>query len=373
LVFHSRYGDPATPAFIQLLFRSAPRRWSGTLRKDIRQDGRRKVDSRAAGRHTPRAFNVMDFDRRALQRSVAALAAQGVLMGTSSWKYPGWRGQLYDEARYVYRGKYSAARFERLCLSEYAEVFKTVSVDAAYYQFPTGKYLEELTGQVTPDFRFTFKVTDEITIRKFPNLPRFGRRAGQANPNFLNPDRFATAFLKPCEPFREQVGMLVFEFSKFYPADFVRGRDFSEALDRFLGALPGGWDYGVEMRNRNFLVPDYLAMLARHGVTHVFNSWDDMPPVEEQMALPGSRTTPDRVAARFLLRPGRKYEEAVRLFQPYDRLHEVNESGRSAGARLILEALTSAGVKRAFLYVNNRFEGNALQTLVAMLAQAAAS
>jgi hypothetical protein len=31
----------------------------------------------------------------------------------------------------VYRGKVAKTRFERECLSEYAEVFKTVCVDAA--------------------------------------------------------------------------------------------------------------------------------------------------------------------------------------------------------------------------------------------------
>jgi hypothetical protein len=39
-----------------------------------------------------------------------------------------------------------------------------------------------------------------------------------------------------------------------------------------------------------------------------------MPAVSEQMALPGSRTNPDMVAARFLLKPGRKYEDAVKAF-----------------------------------------------------------
>jgi len=38
------------------------------------------------------------------------------------------------------------------------------------------------------------------------------------------------------------------------------------------------------------------------GPTHVFNSWDAMPPVSEQMTMPGSRTNPDLVAARFLLK-----------------------------------------------------------------------
>src|SRR6266566_1543524 len=69
--------------------------------------------------------------------------------------------------------------------------------------------------------------TDEITIKNFTNLPRFGLRAGKPNENFLNADLFASAFLAPCEPFRKNVGLLMFEFSHFYPADFARGRDFA--------------------------------------------------------------------------------------------------------------------------------------------------
>ncbi len=63
---------------------------------------------------------------------MAKLAGQGVFIGTSAWKYPGWRGMLYDEARYTYRGKFAASRFEKHCLAEYAEVFQTVCVDGAY-------------------------------------------------------------------------------------------------------------------------------------------------------------------------------------------------------------------------------------------------
>ena len=309
----------------------------------------------------------MTFDRAQLARDAAGLAARGVFIGTSSWKYPGWFGQLYDQARYVYRAKFSEARFERLCLAEYAEVFKTVCVDAAYYKFPSAQYLEGLVSQVPADFLFAFKVTDEITIKTFANLPRHGARAGRPNANFLNADVFTREFLKPCEPFRNNIGLLMFEFSKFYPADFARGRDFVEALDGFLAKLPGGWRYGVEIRNRHFLHPDYFAALARHGVTHVFNSWSDMPPVPEQMALPASRTAADTLAARFLLRPGRDYEEAVKLFSPYSEVKEPNTEGRVAGATLIAEALTSQGARKAFIFVNNRFEGNALATIRAML------
>jgi len=119
----------------------------------------------------------MALDREFLKNSAAALAASGVFIGTSSWKYPGWRGQLYDSARYEWRGKFAQARFEKNCLAEYAEVFKTVCVDAAYYAFPSVQYLEGLASRTPPDFQFGFKVTDEITLRKFPNLPRFGQRA----------------------------------------------------------------------------------------------------------------------------------------------------------------------------------------------------
>ena len=34
-----------------------------------------------------------------------------------SAKYPGWRGQLYDESRYLYRGKVAESRFEKQCLA----------------------------------------------------------------------------------------------------------------------------------------------------------------------------------------------------------------------------------------------------------------
>jgi uncharacterized protein YecE (DUF72 family) len=311
----------------------------------------------------------MPFDREQISKRAAALAARGVFVGTSSWKYEGWLGRLYTPSRYEYRGKVAKTRFERDCLSEYAEVFKTVCVDAAYYTFPRTEYLQGLADHVPDDFKFGFKVTDEITIKKYPNHARHGTRAGQVNPDFLNADRFATAFLKPCEAIRSKIGVLMFEFSRFYPSDYEHGRDFVADLDAFLAKLPKGWPYAIEMRNKAWLVPDYLACLARHGVTHVFNSWELMPPVSEQMALPGSRTNPSLVAARFLLKPGRKYEEAVNTFQPYDRIKESYLEGRAAGSALISEGLAAKEKREVYIYVNNRLEGNALETIDEMLAR----
>jgi len=311
--------------------------------------------------------HIMPFDRERMKKRAGELAAKGVFVGTSSWKYEGWFGQLYNPARYEYRGKFAKTRFEKNCLTEYAEVFKAVSVDAAYYTFPSEKYLNGLADQVPDDFRFGFKVTDMVTIKKFPNLARFGHKAGQPNADFLNADLFATAFLKPCEEIRAKVGVLMFEFSRFWPSDYEHGRDFVADLDKFLGKLPKGWPYAIEMRNHHWLAPEYFGCLERHGVTHVYNSWDAMPPVNEQMAMPGSKTNPSLLAARFLLKPGRKYEEAVKTFQPYDKVKETNPEAREAGKALVAEGKAAGPKRKTFIYVNNRLEGNALETIDTMV------
>ena len=71
----------------------------------------------------------MAFDREAIKQRARELAAKAFSIGTSSWKYEGWFGQLYALARYEYRSKVAKTRFNPDCLSEYAEVFKTVCVD----------------------------------------------------------------------------------------------------------------------------------------------------------------------------------------------------------------------------------------------------
>ena len=64
-------------------------------------------------------------------------------------------------------------------------------------------------------------------------------------------------------------------------------------------------------------------------------------------ALPGSRTNPDLVAARLLLKPGRKYEQAVKAFEPYDSIKEENPEARTAGRALIAEGQAADGRRLA--------------------------
>ncbi|MCS7090074.1 MAG: DUF72 domain-containing protein [Verrucomicrobiota bacterium] len=310
----------------------------------------------------------MQFDRRRIGEQLAGLAQAGIYIGTSSWKYPGWLGQVYDADRYVWQGRFSESRFRRNCLAEYAEVFPTVCVDAAYYTFPTRDHLKSLAAQVPGSFRFSFKVTDVITVKHFPKLSRLGWRAGQPNPDFLSVDLFRESFLEPLSVIQKQVGLVLFEFSRFYARDFARGRDFVEALDVFLSRLPPGWNYGVEIRNRTFLESAYFQTLLRHGVAPVLNSWEAMPPLTDQLARAGGAEQTGPLGIRLLLRPGRRYADAVKAFHPYDRVQDPQPETRAAVANLIRRTLREGRPYPLWVYVNNRFEGNAPGTIAALLA-----
>lgn len=311
----------------------------------------------------------IEFDRLKLTESLAALATNGVFVGTSSWKYQGWLDQLYTRTRYEHEGKINDQLFKSGCLREYGEVFKTVGVDSSYYAFPNQSVIFQLSQAVPDGFLFALKASSDVTIKKYPQQPRFGKRAGQLNEHFLDASLFEAHFLTHLRSFPDRVGLIMFEFSRFYPTDFAKGRDFVQVLDQFFSKLPKGWPYGVEIRNKHFLHKEYFEMLATHGVVHVFNSWADMPDVGTQMAIPGSFTNARLTAARFLLKPGRKYQESVDAFSPYDRVQEVYPEARTAGAKLIREGAATPG-RRTFIFVNNRLEGNALGTITGMLEEA---
>jgi hypothetical protein len=71
--------------------------------------------------------------------------------------------------------------------------------------------------------------------------------------------------------------------------------------------------------------------------------------------------------ARFLLKPGRRYEEAVKAFDPYDRIQEENPEARAASRSFIAQGLPDGPERRTFVFVNNRLEGNAISTIAAMI------
>ena len=121
----------------------------------------------------------------------------------------------------------------------------------------------------------------------------------------------------------------------------------------------------MEIRNREYLGDDYFGVLARHKTAHVFNAWTRMPEIGVQAKMPGSFSG-EFIAARALLRCGQTYENAVKRFEPYRETQEPNPPTREA-----LHDLAEAARKArepAFLFVNNRLEGNAPSTIEAVAA-----
>lgn len=305
-----------------------------------------------------------------LAPALRSLAEQGVYFGTSSWKYEGWLGSIYTPERYVSRGKFSRKKFEAGCLREYAETFPVVGGDFSFYQFPTPEYWASLFHGLPATFGFGLKAPEEITVKRWPGHTRYGARAGRSNEHFLDAAHFDRAFTQVLEPHRSHVAVLMFEFGAFGPADFPSVADFLESLELFLQALPAGWRYAIEIRNKEYLVLDYFAVLARYNVAHVFNSWTRMPRIADQMTLANAFTA-DFAVVRALLSKGRTYERAVEELAPYQEVRQPDLSTRGA-LRQIADRAQRVG-QRAYLFVNNRLEGNAPTTIEAVVSARSSS
>jgi len=291
------------------------------------------------------------------------LAGKGMYFGTSSWKYEGWLGSIYSDDRYLTRGKHSKKKFEETCLQEYACTFPTVCGDFAFYQFPSEQYWEKLFEAVPKGFIFGLKVPEDITVARWPKHARYGKKAGTDNEHFLDTGGFAQFFAQRLKPYRDQVGPLIFEFGALAKSDFAKPEDFTSRLDPFLGSLPKGFRYAVEIRNPEYLTPAYLGMLASHNVAHVFNAWTRMPRLDEQARIQDAYTA-DFAVVRALLTRGRSYEQAVKTFEPYRETQAVDEGARDGMRRIVADCLGRKAP--AFLFVNNRLEGNAPSTLEAV-------
>ena len=295
---------------------------------------------------------------------LARLASQQLYMGTSSWKYEGWLDQVYTPERYFVRGRFSRRKFEAECLAEYAETFPVVCGDFSFYQFPTAEFWQKLFGSSPSALKIALKVPEEVTVRVFPIHARYGGRAGVPNPNFLNAELLKSEFLDLLEPFAHRVAVVIFEFGSMPKSAFGTTAEFLNVLEPLLLVLPRSYRYAVEIRNPEFLEPHYFELLAEQNIAHVFNSWTRMPSISHQMRVQSSFTA-DFVVARALLRMGRKYERAVQQFSPYRAIQEPNHEVREALRNLLIRAKQRA--EPAYIFVNNRLEGNAPGTIEAVV------
>lgn len=283
-----------------------------------------------------------------------------IRFGASSWNYPGWKDLVYHQ-------NYKSEReFTRTSLREYAHDsrFSTVGIDRFFYSPPSLSTLREYAEMVPEDFLWVSKVWERITIPKFPLHSRYGKLKGEDNSEFLDPKTFIEQVLAPYQDpaVRKHTGPFVFQFGTISKTLAVYPQ-FLERLDTFLSHLPKDFQYSIELRNPEFLVTKYFEILNKHGVTHCFNHWHYMPSLKEQMlkAAKAGGLQAGFYICRILTPRGMSYQQAVKAFQPYDRIQKPDEEMRKDVIRLAKRALERA--VQAFVIINNRSEGCAPQTI----------
>jgi uncharacterized protein YecE (DUF72 family) len=272
---------------------------------------------------------------------------RGLYLGVSTWSFPGWAGLVYDD-------RYTQGRLAREGLAAYAQhpLFRAVGIDRTHYSPAEAEELAEEAAAVPEDFRFLVKAHEVCTLARFPDRPRYGGQRGQANSLFLDASYTADQVVAPyVEGLGDKGGALLFQFA---PQHLGTPDQFADALHGFLSALPQGARYAVELRNRELLTPAYADALASVGACHCHNVHPRMPDVQTQARLAQSHRGP-AVVGRWMLAQGMGYEQAGRLYEPFDKLVAPDPGARRSLSELAKETLASG--RELLLTVNNNAEG----------------
>jgi uncharacterized protein YecE (DUF72 family) len=299
-------------------------------------------------------------------RELASALPPLVHLGTSSWSFPGWKGL-------VWAGDHAESDLSRQGLATYSAhpLLRTVSIDRGFYRPLTASQYAAYAAQVPDDFRFVVKAPSMVcdaVVRSHDG------RGVQANPLFLDPERAVSEFVQPAiDGLGPKIGALVFQVSPLPATLVTRMPEVLQRLEAMLAALPRlpgpGAVVAVEVRDPEWLTPDFAQVLRTGGAVYCLGLHARMPPVEAQ--LPVLRALwPGPLVCRWSL--NRKhgvhgYEDAKSRYAPFDRMIDPDPETRQVLARVI--AATTAAGFHSYVTINNKAEGSAPLS-VAALAQA---
>jgi uncharacterized protein YecE (DUF72 family) len=154
-----------------------------------------------------------------------------VLIGTSGFSYPAWRGGFYPE-------KMPATKM----LAYYAERLAAVEINNTFYRMPSADVLGRWAAETPAGFRFSLKSPRQITHDK---------RLADVTAAV---ERLAEVGLA----LGDKLGPVLFQLPPFLRKDLPR-------LDDFLAALPSGLSAALEFRHESWLSDDVYACLRTHG------------------------------------------------------------------------------------------------------------
>jgi uncharacterized protein YecE (DUF72 family) len=169
-----------------------------------------------------------------------------VFVGTSGFSYAEWRGIFYPQ-------KLPSKKF----LSYYAEHFCTTEINNTFYRIPTLKLIEGWYAEVPDHFRFTLKLSQEITHRK----------------KLRNVDEEMRRFLEGASALREKLATILVQLPPFYRKDVT-------VLEAFLSRFTARGKFAFEFRHGSWFDDDVYRLLRLHECSLAVVEKDDGEGVE---------------------------------------------------------------------------------------------
>jgi uncharacterized protein YecE (DUF72 family) len=250
-------------------------------------------------------------------------------LGTSAFTAAGWEGSFYPEGM-------KPADY----LTYYATKFDTVEVDSTFYRTPSATTVRGWYEKTPKGFIIAAKVPQTITHEKV----------------LKDCETEFKTFLNTMETLGEKLGPLLFQFGYFNKKEFVGVNDFLARLVSFMKKLPKGQKFAVEIRNKNWLVPQFIEALRDRSVALALidQSWMPRPSVVFDKLDP---ITSDFTYVRWL--GDRKgIEERTKT---WDRVI-IDRSGELSEWVEILRKVHRRKVQ-IFAYANNHYAGHAPATV----------
>jgi uncharacterized protein YecE (DUF72 family) len=173
-------------------------------------------------------------------------------IGTSAFTAAGWEGTFYPAGT-------KPADF----LSVYAQHFNSVEVDSTFYRTPSKATVQGWKNKTPDGFVFAAKVSQVITHEKV----------------LVDCDAVFKEFMEVMDCLGEKLGPLLFQFGYFNKKAFLGVNDFLARLRPFLKKLPKDHKFAVEIRNKSWLVPQFIETLRERGVALALidQSWMPRP------------------------------------------------------------------------------------------------
>ncbi len=326
-----------------------------------------------------RALTIVDtIEPDAAEVALASSLPAGLRPGTSSWSFPGWRGMIYAPNA-------SPTDLARFGLAAYARHawMRTVGLDRTFYALISIREAADLAALVPDGFRFLIKAHQSVTRpdadgrgTTFGDTGRL-RDSGIANARFLDAAYARDTIVAPSvEGFGDRIGPILFQFPplEMGPGSRVGGIErFLDLLETFLGGLPRGPLYAMEMRQREFFLGSvaqrFAAVLREHRIVHSFAVHPTLPTAAGQARIMASHgwaiASQPALVVRWLLGHGQGYDEAKTRYEPFDRIVDPDPGTRSEVWALI-QAAVEANVP-SWVIANNKAEGSAPLTLRSLL------